>query len=139
MPYAAVFALGAPDIVLSFPVLFYAWRNERALESCLVRARPNLVPRLFHLTGEMKEPGNEVGLAPGSEAQQYGGRHGSQRSPQIDDFTKSTNLHKEKWLEIWKVYPFLYWGKISGVNKDCGESENMVWMKNARVHPICIL
>ena len=83
-------------------VLDHVRQNGKGLESCLVWARPRF------------------------QAQQYGGRHGSQRVSSNWHFTNSMNFFEKKWLAVWKQCLILSWEEFSDVNMD--------WAVNARVH-----
>ena len=93
----------APDIVCSFPVLFMlnGWKDTGVV---FTRARPRF------------------------QAQQYGGRHGSQRvfsNWRFDQEYESPRGRAAGDLE--KKNPFLYWEKIFDVNKDSAEGAKTRW------------
>ena len=102
----------APDIVRSFPVL--------------------------SMHNGMKGPWSVYnGLAPGSKHNNMAAVMEVNVSSQIDDLTKSMNLHEEERLAIWKKKPVSLLGKGSRRQRRLsGGSENSLKLfENARVHP----
>ena len=60
------------------------------------------------------------GLAPGSKQNNMAAVIEINVSPQINNLTKSMNVHEEERLDLWKKNPFLYRENIFDVNKHCG-------------------